>query len=163
MAASASIQQPDYAAIKQKQNAAWSSGDYARIGVTLQLAGEMLAETMDLGPDAQALDVAAGNGNATLALARRGARVTSTDYVPALLEKGAERAAVEGFEVAFQQGRCGSAALRRRLVRRGRLDLRRDVCAEPGAGGARNDASLPSGRGYRSCELDRGQLYRRAL
>lgn len=93
---------PDYAAIKTKQNAAWASGDYARIGATLQIVGETLAERMDLTPGARALDVAAGNGNVTLALARRGARVTSTDYVPALLAKGRARADADGLEIDFQ-------------------------------------------------------------
>ncbi|MGA8769763.1 MAG: hypothetical protein WB610_05220, partial [Rhodomicrobium sp.] len=72
---------PDYAAIKLKQNAAWSSGDYAKIGTTLQIVGESLAEALDLSPDSKVLDVAAGNGNATLAFARRWCEVTSTDYV----------------------------------------------------------------------------------
>lgn len=93
---------PDYEAIKDKQRAAWSSGDYARIGVTLQLVGETLAEAMDLRPGAPALDVAAGNGNATLALARRGAQVTSTDYAPSLLAKGRARADADGLNVIFQ-------------------------------------------------------------
>ena len=49
------------------------------------------------------LDVAAGNGNATLAAARRFARSTSTDYVPALLDKGAERAPrPKGWTSTFQ-------------------------------------------------------------
>lgn len=93
----------DYLAIKAKQNAAWAAGDYARIGVTLQPVGEHLAEALDLAPGAEVLDVAAGNGNATLAMARRGARVTSTDYVDTLLAKGRERAVAEGFEVRFQR------------------------------------------------------------
>ena len=67
---------PDYAAIKTKQNAAWASGDYARIGTTLQIVGENLAETMNLRPGSRVLDVAAGNGNATLAFARRWCEVT---------------------------------------------------------------------------------------
>jgi protein-L-isoaspartate O-methyltransferase len=79
---------PDYAAIKARQNAAWASGDYARIGTTLQITGESLAEAMDLPPDSTVLDVAAGNGNATLAFARRWCRVTSTDYVDTLLARG---------------------------------------------------------------------------
>lgn len=98
----APIQTPDFEAIKKKQYGAWSSGDYGRIGVTLQLVGEKLAEAMDVAPDARALDVAAGNGNVTLALARRGAQVTSTDYVPSLLAKGRERADAEGMAIAFQ-------------------------------------------------------------
>ena len=93
---------PDYDAIKVKQNAAWASGDYAKIGVTLQIVGETLAEAMDLPPDSTVLDVAAGNGNASLAFARRWGRVTSTDYVDALLAKGRERAAAEGLELAFE-------------------------------------------------------------
>lgn len=93
---------PDYTAIKAKQNATWASGDYARIGTTLQIVGETLAETMDLVPGARVLDVAAGNGNATLAFARRGCEVTSTDYVSALLSRGQARAAAEGLEIEFQ-------------------------------------------------------------
>ena len=85
----------DYAAVKTRQQAAWASGDYAVIGTTLQLVGELLAEACDIGWDERVLDVAAGNGNATLAAARRGARVTSTDYVPGLLDRGAERLTAE--------------------------------------------------------------------
>ena len=93
---------PDYAAIKARQNAAWASGDYARIGTTLQITGEGLAEAMDLPPDATVLDVAAGNGNATLAFARRWCRVTSTDYVDTLLARGRARAEAEGLEVSWE-------------------------------------------------------------
>ncbi|WBY02025.1 class I SAM-dependent methyltransferase [Ramlibacter tataouinensis] len=93
---------PDYAAIKQRQQATWASGDYAVIGTTLQIIGETLCEAVDLRAGERVLDVAAGNGNATLAAARRFARVTSTDYVPRLLERGAERARAEGLEVQFQ-------------------------------------------------------------
>src|SRR4051812_21290766 len=74
---------PDFAAIKGRQQAAWASGDFAVIGVTLQIVGEQLAESADIRAGEAVLDVAAGNGNATLAAARRFARVTSTDYVPA--------------------------------------------------------------------------------
>jgi len=93
---------PDYAGIKTKQNAAWASGDYARIGVTLQIVGETLAETMDLPVDAKVLDVAAGNGNATLAFARRWCDVTSTDYVEPLLARGRARADIESLAARFQ-------------------------------------------------------------
>lgn len=96
------VSHPDYAAIKGRQQAAWASGDYARIGVTLQIVGETLAEAMDLPAGASALDVAAGNGNVSLALARRGAAVISTDYVPALLDRGRQRAEAEGLPIAFQ-------------------------------------------------------------
>jgi SAM-dependent methyltransferase len=93
---------PDYDAIKARQNATWASGDYSKIGVTLQIVGEELAESMDLRPDSTVLDVAAGNGNATLAFARRWARVTSTDYVEALLMRGRRRAEADGLDVAYQ-------------------------------------------------------------
>jgi len=94
--------QPDFNAIKAKQQATWASGDFAIIGTTLQIVGESLAEAADVRAGEHVLDVAAGNGNATLAAARRFAHVTSTDYVPALLEKGAIRARAEGFNVVFQ-------------------------------------------------------------
>ena len=93
---------PDFAALKSRQMTAWASGDYAVIGTTLQIVGETLAEACDLRTDERVLDVAAGNGNATLAAARRGCKVTSTDYVPALLDRGAERARAERLEVSFQ-------------------------------------------------------------
>jgi len=92
----------DFTALKTRQQTAWASGDYAVIGTTLQLVGELLAEACDLRFDEEVLDVAAGNGNATLAAARRGCRVTSTDYVAGLLEHGAERARADGLQVTFQ-------------------------------------------------------------
>jgi len=88
-------------AIKQRQQATWASGDFAVIGTTLQIVGEQLAESIDLRAGERVIDIAAGNGNATLAAARRFARVTSTDYVPALLERGAARARAEGLEIEF--------------------------------------------------------------
>jgi ubiquinone/menaquinone biosynthesis C-methylase UbiE len=92
----------DLAAVKTKQQAMWASGDFAVIGTTLQIVGELLCEAADVGGGEKVLDVAAGNGNATLAAARRFARVTSTDYVPALLEGGRRRAEAEGLVVTFE-------------------------------------------------------------
>ncbi len=92
----------DLNALKSRQQTAWASGDYAVIGTTLQIVGEQLAEACDLRWDERVLDVAAGNGNATLAAARRGCMVTSTDYVPTLLERGAERARAECMNVEFK-------------------------------------------------------------
>ncbi len=89
----------DLAAVKTKQQATWSSGDYTVIGTTLQIVGETLCEAIDLRSNQRVLDVAAGNGNATLAAARRFADVVSTDYVPALLERGSERATAERLPV----------------------------------------------------------------
>jgi SAM-dependent methyltransferase len=93
---------PDLASIKAKQNAAWAAGDYAKVGTTMQIVGEDLAETLDLPSGSRVLDVAAGNGNATLAFARRFCRVTSTDYIDALLARGRARAVAEGLDVAFE-------------------------------------------------------------
>jgi len=93
----------NFAAIKQRQQATWASGDFAVVGTTLQIVGESLAEFADVRAGERVLDVAAGNGNATLAAARRFADVTSTDYVPALLDKGRARAAAEGLAVRFQE------------------------------------------------------------
>ena len=93
---------PDLSALKARQQTAWASGDYAVIGTTLQIVGESLAEACDLRFDERVLDVAAGNGNATLAAARRGCEVISTDYVGGLLERGAQRAKAEGLDVKFE-------------------------------------------------------------
>ncbi len=94
---------PDLGAIKTKQQAAWSSGDYAVVGTTLQIVGETLCEALDLRSGDRVLDVAAGNGNASLAAARRWCAVTSTDYVASLLERGRERAAAERLPMAFKE------------------------------------------------------------
>ena len=92
----------NFAQVKVRQQAMWASGDFAVIGTTLQIVGEQLCETVDVRSGEHVLDVAAGNGNATLAAARRFARVTSTDYVPALLERGKARAEAEGLAVTFE-------------------------------------------------------------
>jgi ubiquinone/menaquinone biosynthesis C-methylase UbiE len=93
----------DLRMVKGRQQAAWSSGDYAVVGTTLQIVGEMLCEAIDLRSNQRVLDVAAGNGNATLAAARRFADVVSTDYVGTLLDRGRERAEAERLPVTFQQ------------------------------------------------------------
>ena len=92
----------DLSALKQKQQAAWSSGDYAVIGTTLQIVGETLCEAADVQAGEHVLDVAAGNGNASLAAARRWAHVVSTDYVQSLLDAGCERARAERLPIAFE-------------------------------------------------------------
>jgi SAM-dependent methyltransferase len=93
----------DLAAVKNKQHVAWSAGDYAVVGTTLQIVGESLCEALDLRSGERVLDVAAGNGNATLAAARRWCDVVSTDYVPALLDRGRARASANGLPVKFEQ------------------------------------------------------------
>lgn len=96
-------QPTDYAAIKSRQQGAWSSGDYAVIGTTLQIVGEELCEALDLSSGQAVLDVAAGNGNASLAAARRWCDVTATDYVPALLDRARERAEADRLTIAFRE------------------------------------------------------------
>jgi len=93
---------PDLSAIKAKQQATWASGDFGIIGTTLQIVGETLCEAVDLRSGSKVLDVAAGNGNCSLAAARRWCDVTSTDYVPALLEDGRRRAEGERLPITFQ-------------------------------------------------------------
>jgi len=95
--------QPDLNALKARQHGAWSSGDYAVVGTTLQIVGEELCEAIDIRAGQKVLDVAAGNGNATLAAARRWCDVVSTDYVPSLLERGQLRARADGLKVEFKQ------------------------------------------------------------
>jgi len=105
MSTATSVSPPsiDLAQVKTRQQAAWSTGNYAVIGTTLQIVGESLCEALDLRAGMRVLDVAAGNGNATLAAARRWCEVTSTDYVPSLLESGRARAQAEGHTIRFQE------------------------------------------------------------
>ena len=93
----------DLRAVKARQQGAWSSGDYAVVGTTLQIVGEELSEALDLRSGQKVLDVAAGNGNASLAAARRWCDVVATDYVPALLERARERAAAERLAIEFRE------------------------------------------------------------
>lgn len=104
--ATASIDTPaiDLKAIKTRQQAMWASGDFAVIGTTLQLVGELLCEAADLRAGQRVLDVACGNGHASLAAARRFCEVTGLDYVPALLERARERARAERAEIEFVEG-----------------------------------------------------------
>ena len=97
-------QAPDLAAVKQRQQQMWSSGDYGMIGTMLLLLGEMLCEAADVRPGQKVLDVATGHGNTALAAARRFCETTGIDYVPELLERGRERAAAERLQVSFVEG-----------------------------------------------------------
>ncbi len=93
----------DLEAIKTRQQRTWSSGNYAAIGTTLQITGEQLCESLDVAAGERVLDVAAGNGNASLAAARRGCDVIATDYVGALLEGTQARARAEGLAINVQE------------------------------------------------------------
>ena len=93
----------DFGAIKARQQAAWSTGDYAEIGTRLQIVGESLCEAVDLRAGSRVLDVAAGNGNASLAAARRWCEVVATDYVPVLLDRARERARADRLPIEFRE------------------------------------------------------------
>jgi SAM-dependent methyltransferase len=95
--------QIDLGAIKARQQGAWSSGDYAVVGTTLQIVGEELCEALDIRSGQRVLDVAAGNGNVALAAARRWCEVTATDYVPALLDRARERALADRLSIEFRE------------------------------------------------------------
>ena len=97
------VGQPDLRALKGRQQLAWSSGDYAVVGTTLQIVGEDLCEALDIRAGQKVLDVAAGNGNVSLAAARRWCDVVATDYVPALLDRARERAAAERLDIEFRE------------------------------------------------------------
>jgi SAM-dependent methyltransferase len=104
MQATTNVERVDLGAVKARQQATWSDGNYSVIGSTLSLISELLVDSVD--PDAgwRVLDVATGNGNAALAAARYGCHVTGVDYVPALLEDGRRRAQAEGLAVTFTEG-----------------------------------------------------------
>ena len=95
--------QPDLKAVKARQRGAWSSGDYAVVGTTLQIVGEELCEALDLRSGRKVLDVAAGNGNVSLAAARRWCDVVAVEYVPALLDRARERADAERLDIEFHE------------------------------------------------------------
>ena len=95
---------PDLAAVKQRQQATWASGDYHMIGTQIVIVSELLIEALDVRSTERVLDVATGSGNAALAAARRGCTVVGVDYVPALLERARKRADAEGLGAAFMYG-----------------------------------------------------------
>jgi len=94
----------DIVTVKQRQQVAWASGDYAAVGARFPIIAELLCESVDLRADERVLDVACGHGNAALAAARRFCQVTGVDYVPALLDRARRRAEAEGLEATFQEG-----------------------------------------------------------
>lgn len=150
---------PDFAAIKQRQQATSASGDYAVVGTTLQTVGERLCETVDLRAGERVLDVAAGNWNATLAAARGFAEVTSTDYVGDLFDRGKARADAEGLSVKFRIADvealpCDDAEYDCVLSTFG-------VMFAPNHAQAASEMSrvCRSGGSHRCCELDAGELH----
>ena len=95
---------PDLAAVKQRQQQAWASGDFAVVASRIVLVAEHLCDTADLHAGWRVLDVATGSGNAAIAAARHGCSAVGVDYVPSLLESGRMRAAAEGLDVELLEG-----------------------------------------------------------
>lgn len=141
--------------VKARQQAMWASGDFAVIGATLQIVGELVTEAADVRAVHKVLDVAAGSGNATLAAARRFANVTSTDYVPALLERGRRRADAEGFaNVAFEVADAEALPYADASFDVVLFDLRRHVRTRSPTCRSRADARVQTGRSHQPGELD---------
>ena len=103
---------PDLAAVKQKQQQTWASGDFAVIASRMALISERLVDHADLHSGWRVLDVATGSGNAAIAAARLGCHVVGIDYVPALLERARVRAEAEGFTIEFVEGDAESLPFR---------------------------------------------------
>ena len=96
----------DLNAIKERQQQTWAARDFSVVAWTSMIVSELLCEAVDLRAGQRVLDVATGSGNTALAAARRWCEVTGIDYVPALLERGRERAAAERIPITFQEGGC---------------------------------------------------------
>ena len=153
---------PDLAQVKQRQQKMWASGDFHAVATLIQPVADALCEAVDLQAGWRVLDVACGSGNAAIAAARCGCDVVGIDYVPALLARGRRRAEAEGVTVAPARGRRRGDPVPGRQLRRRPVGLRRDVRAEPRAGGRGAHARLPPRRQDRPRDLDAGRLHRRA-
>ncbi len=150
----------DLAAVKARQQAAWSAGNYAVVGTTLQIVGEILCEALDLRAGSRVLDVASGNGNATLAAARRWCDVTSTDYVSSLLESGRARAQAEGHTIQFQEADAENLPFPDESFDAVLSTFGVMFTADQDQGGERTRARLQAWRQDRLGELDAGKLHR---
>ena len=150
----------DLAAVKTRQQAAWSTGNYAVVGTTLQIVGESLCEALDLRSGTRVLDVAAGNGNATLAAARRWCDVTSTDYVASLLESGRARAQAEGHTIRFQEADAENLPFADASFDAVMSTFGVMFTPDQEQGRARARARLQARRQDRPGELDAGELHR---
>ena len=152
---------PDLEVIKTRQQAAWSSGNYAVVGTTLQIVGEELCEALDLRPGRKVLDVAAGNGDGE---PRRGTPLVRRGLdrlcVESCLERGRARAAADGLPIEFKEADAEALPFARQIIRYRDLDLRRDVHAQSGPGRGGIAARLQAGRPDRPRKLDAGRLHR---
>jgi SAM-dependent methyltransferase len=147
--------EPDFEAIKQRQQEMWSAGDFAMVATTTVILGEQLCEAVDVLPGERVLDVACGSGNTTLAAARRAwGNTIGVDYVPELLERARARAAAERLEIEFVEGDAEQLPFENASFD--------DVRPEPGAGGGGAPARLPLRRSHRDGELDAGRSARAA-
>ena len=150
-------------ALKARQQAAWSSGDYAVVGTTLQIVGEELCEALDLRSGQKVLDVAAGNGNVSLAAARRWCDVIATDYVPACSSAAATRAAADGLTIAFQEADAEALPFADGSFDAVVSTFGVMFTPEPGQGRQRDAARLQARRQDRPGQLDARGLHRPAV
>jgi SAM-dependent methyltransferase len=92
----------DLQAVRDVQQRTWSEGDFSMVAGIVMMVAEELVEALDVLPDERVLDVACGSGNGALAAARRAwGNTVGADFVPALLERGRERAAAERLDIEF--------------------------------------------------------------
>ena len=154
---------PDLAAIKQRQQATWSSGDYHMIGTQILIVSERLIEALDVHSTERVLDVATGSGNAALAAARRGCSVVGIDYVPALLDSRPSAGRGRRRRRRLPAGRCGGPGVRGRQLRCRQLGLRGDVRAGPGSNCERTRSCVPARRAHRARRAHAGRFHRPAV
>ena len=151
----------DLTAVRARQQATWASGDFAEIATLIVPVAERLTDAADLRAGWSVLDVACGSGNAAIAAARLGCVVSGIDYVPALLERGRERAAAETGRARPSAGRRRGDPVCRRVVRRGALGLRVDVRSRPSTRSSGARPRRAARRHDRARELDSRRVHRR--
>ena len=155
-----SLSDVDIQAIKTRQQGTWASGDYAVIGTTLQITGELLCEAVDIAAGERVLDVAAGNGNAALAAARRGGDVTACDYVPALLERAQARAAADGLDLHIHDADAEAMPFETASFDAVLSTFGVMFCPNHEQRRRRVDPGLQAGRSHRADELDTRGIHR---
>jgi SAM-dependent methyltransferase len=94
----------EIAALKQRHQATWAAGDYARVATLIEDVAAHCADRIQIERGEQLLDVATGTGNVAIEAARRGAMVTGLDLTPELLEVARKRADEAGLDIVWVSG-----------------------------------------------------------